>query len=343
MVILGVTGSIMEFEPELDRLLHPQLCYIAPEARVLSLSEIGDAASRKFSGEPVIAYLPSLSPDLSSQVLLPSGIAYVNQHTGEVLGMRTRGQTFVGYVRELHVRLVGGSFGRNIVRLSGIVMLFSLASGLYLWWPIKRVSIRGKWGTKRLWFDLHNAVGILSLLPLAILAATGTIIGFEDQVGPLIYKLTHTSPMHIARPTPPEPLPGATAISPDEAVAIARTCIPGAIPYRVQMPKYGGLYVVALWNPRERVAGDGNVVVLDPYSGHVVSLSRSSDLSRGDRVLATNEAIHTGSILGMPSRIVVWLASTMVFVQAWSGLFMWLGGNRAKLAPSRPVNEKGVS
>jgi uncharacterized iron-regulated membrane protein len=81
MVILGVTGSIMTFEPELDRFLHPQLSYITPLERVLPLSEIGDAASRRFSGAPVVAYLPSLSPNLSSQVVLPSGNAYVNQHT----------------------------------------------------------------------------------------------------------------------------------------------------------------------------------------------------------------------------------------------------------------------
>jgi uncharacterized iron-regulated membrane protein len=322
MLILGVTGSIMEFEPELDRLLHPELSYITPEGRVLPLSELGDAASRRFGGEPVVAYLPSLSPNLSSQVVLPSGIAYV---------------------REVHVRLADGSFGRNILRLSGIAMLLSLGSGLHLWWPIKQVRIQGKWGTRRLWFDLHNAVGIFSLLPLAILAATGTIIGFEDQLGPLIYKPTRSSPINIARSAPPKPTAGATAITPDEAVAIACAHIPGAIPYRVQMPKYGGLYVVALLNPTDRIAGDGNAVALDPYYGHVVSLSRSSDLSRGDRVLAANEAIHTGNILGMPSRIAVWLATIMVLVQVCSGLFMWLGGYRAKRAASRPTNQKGVS
>jgi len=80
MVILGVTGSIMEFAPELDRLLHPQMSYVTPGGRVLSLSEIGDAASRRFSGETVVAYEPSLYPDLSSMVVLPSGIAYVNQY-----------------------------------------------------------------------------------------------------------------------------------------------------------------------------------------------------------------------------------------------------------------------
>jgi uncharacterized iron-regulated membrane protein len=181
------------------------------------------------------------------------------------------------------------------------------------------------------------------LLPLAVLAATGTIIGFEDQLGPLIYKLTRSSPINITHSAPPKPAAVATAITPDEAVAIACAHIPGAIPYRVQMPKYGGLYVVALLNPTDRIAGDANVVALDPYYGHVVSLSRSSDLSRGDRVLAANEAIHTGNILGMPSRIAVWLATTMVLVQVCSGLFMWLGGYRAKRAASRPKNQKGVS
>lgn len=351
MVILGVTGSIMEFEPELDRSFHPQLSYIRPEGRVLSLSEIGDAVSRRFSGEPVVAYLPSLSPNLSSQVVLPSGIAYVNQYTGQVLGMRTRGQTFLGYVRSLHVRLAGGQLGRNIVRWSGVAMLLSLASGLYLWWPIKQIRIRGKWSSRRLWFDLHNAIGIFSLLPLVMLAATGTVLGFEDQLAPLIYKLTRSSPIQTSRDTSRdtsraavrEPVAGAKSLTPDEAVAIARTQMPGAVPYRVQMPKYGGLYVVALVYPQDRVAGEDNLVALDPYYGDVVSLSRSSELSLGDRLLAMNETIHTGSILGMPSRIAVWLASIMVFVQAFSGLIMLLYRKKILFAAGESARQESVS
>lgn len=332
MVILGITGSIMEFEPELDRSLHPQLSYITPGRRVLSLTEIGDAVSRRFGDEPVVAYLPSLSPGLSSQVILPSGIAYVNQYTGEVLGERARGQTFLGYVRALHVRLAGGDFGRTILKWSAPAMLLSLGSGLCLWWPIKQVRVRGKWGGRRLWFDLHNAVGILFLLPLAMLAVTGTVLGFEDQIAPVIYRLTGSHPMHATRSAVPEPAATATPITPDDAVAIARACMPGAVPYRVQMPKYGGVYQVALLNQRDKIAGDRNVVVLDPHQGNVVSLSRSSDLSPGERILVMNEAIHTGSIFEMPSRIAVWLTSTAVFVQASSGLIMWL--YRKKIVPA---------
>jgi uncharacterized iron-regulated membrane protein len=341
MVILGVTGSIMEFEPELDRSLHSQLSYITPARRVLSLSEIGGAASRRFGGEPVVAYLLSPSPMVSSQVVLSSGVACVNQYTGEVLGERTRGQTFLGFVRELHVHLAIGVFGRHIVKWSAIVMLVSLASGLYLWWPIKRVRIRGRWGNRRWWFDLHNAIGIVSLLPLALLATTGTLLGFEDQLAPAIYKLTSSHPTHTIRSAVREPPPGATSITPDEALAIARTYMPGATPYRVQMPRYGGVYQIAMLFSHDEVTGDRNLVVLDPY-GNLVSVSRSHDLSRGERILALNEAIHTGSIFGMPSRITVWLASTMVFVQALSGLFMWLHRKKIISAAGECTKEEGV-
>ena len=219
-------------------------------------------------------------------------------------------------------------------------MILSLASGLYLWWPMKQVRVRGDWRGRRFWFGVHNAVGIFLLLPLAMLATTGIVLGFEDQVGPMIYKLTSSGPTQAVRAAPRVPQAGARPITPDEAVAIAQDRIPGAVPYRVQMPNYGGVYQVALRNPEDRVAGERNLVVLDPYYGSVLSLSRSGDLSRGDRVLAMNEALHTGDVLGMPTRIAVWLASTLLLIQAASGLLMWLGRSRVMPASGRSTKQE---
>jgi uncharacterized iron-regulated membrane protein len=322
MVILGVTGSIIEFEPELDRLFHPHLSFVIPGSRILSLSEMGDAVSQRFGGEPVVAYLPSLSPGLSYQVVLPRGIAYVNQYTGEVLGLRERGQTFLGYMRALHVRLAMGNVGRNIVRWSGAGMVFSLMSGLYLWWPIKQVRIRGDWRSRRFLFDLHNSVGIFSFLVLTLLAATGTVIGFEDQFEPLIHKLTSSAQLQTTRATIPERTPGELPITPEQAVTIARTEIPGAVPYRVQMPKYGSLYQVELESSNDGIGSGRNVVALDPF-GNLVSVTRSGDSSTEERVLGINQALHTGVILGMPGRVAVALASAMVTLQVSSGLLLW--------------------
>jgi uncharacterized iron-regulated membrane protein len=324
MVILVVTGGIMEFEPELDRSLHPQLSHVVPGTRVRSLGEIGDAVSSRFGGEPVVAFVPSLLPTLPYQVLLSRGVVYVNQYTGEILGERMRGQSFLGYVRALHSRLALGSFGGKIPRWSAAAMFLSLTSGLCLWWPTKRFRIPGKLNGRPFWRDLHNSIGIFSLLPLTMLAATGTVLGFEDQIAPMISKLSGSSPTQIARKQPLVPDSVAASITPDEAVRIARSYVPNAEPYRIQMPRYGGVYQIALVSPRDRITGDRNVVVLNPLDGSLLLLSRSSDLSRGDRILAINEAIHTGSILGMPSRIGVFLASAMGLVQVSSGIIIWL-------------------
>lgn len=339
MVILGVTGSIMEFEPELDRISHPHLSYVTPDARILPLSEIGAAVSRRFNGEPVVAFIPSTSPQLSSQVLLQSGIAYVNQHTGEILGERTRGQTFLGYVRSLHVRLASGDFGRTVLKWSAAGMLVSLMSGLYLWWPLKRIRIRGKGASRRLWFDLHNSIGFLSLLPLALLAATGAILGFEGQMAPVIYRVTGSQPTQVQPWQVHKPTANARMLTPDEAVAIARPYMAGAAVYRVQMPEYGGVYQIALLYSSDQAAGDRNLVVVDPYDGSILSISRSSQLSRGDRALATNEAIHIGSIWGMPSRILAWIASMIVPLQVLSGVILWLQRKRFFQHAKAPSNE----
>ena len=97
-----------------------------------------------------------------------------------------------------------------------------------------------------LWAELHNCVGILSLLPLILLAATGVMLGFERQLAPLVYRVTASRPITMSRSFVSVHQPGALTITPDQAVAIARGLVPNAVPYRVQMPRYGGVYQVAL-------------------------------------------------------------------------------------------------
>ena len=332
MVIQGITGSIMAFEPELDRAFHPHLAYIRPGTRVLSLKQISDSVSRQLGGEPIVAFEPSLSAELTYEVLLPSGIAYVNQYTGQVLGVRVRGQTVLGYIRELHVRLGVGAIGRDVLRGSAVAALVSVLSGLYLWWPTKRIRIRLAGNSRRFWLDMHSVVGICSVIPLALLAASGLVLGFEDQAAALIHSAL------VQRTAEPRPAPvsgpqrratsGTPMIEPDAALAIAASRMPGAVPYRIQMPQYGGLYRIELVDLQDRVAGSRNVVALDPTDGTIVSLSRSADLSRADCILAANEAVHTGNILGLPGRVVASLASMIIFVQAISGALIWFHRNR---------------
>jgi len=322
----------MVFEPELDRALHPRLAYVRPGPDVHSLAELGSTVSQRFNSEPVVAYFLASEPDLAWQVALPSGIVYVNQHTGEILGERSRGQTFLGFVHEVHVRLGGGEFGKDILRWSTLATLVSLATGLYLWWPAKRVRVRRNGSGRSLWVDLHNTIGIIALAPLALIVGTGVLLGFENELAPAVERIIASRPSAVTRFRQASAQMSAPAITPDQAVAIARRVMPDAVPYRLQMPKYGGSYRVALLDPRRSIAADHNVVVLDS-SGNVLSKIQSSDLSEGDRLFAANEEIHTGSIWGLPTRVAACFTSLAAVVQVSSGWLMWLYRKKLISAP----------
>ena len=325
VVLLGATGSILAFEPELDRWVYRDISYVKPGGKTLSLVEIGNAISRKYPGESIVAYLPSPAPDFPTGVILSRGMISVNPYTGDVLGMRTRGQSFLGVVRALHVRLAIGSVGRGILDWSCVAILLSALSGLYLWWPVKRMRIGGRLWSARFWYDLHSSIGFFSLVPVLLLAVTGTVIGFREQVGQLIVRSSNPKTTNSeGEPSVPGPQSQRGPISPDEAVSIARAQLPGAVAYRLQTPQYGGLYVVALEFPHNRISGKRNFISLDPSSGRIISARLSSALSAPEWFMAVNGAIHTGSIWGLSSRIVASLASLLLPLQAVSGLLIWL-------------------
>src|SRR5438034_3534028 len=89
IISLGVSGSIMAFEDQLDHLFHPQLFRVAPQAQPRTLAELGATASSLFPREHVASYGLSSSPDLSYAVVFGSGTVFVNQYTGAILGVRS--------------------------------------------------------------------------------------------------------------------------------------------------------------------------------------------------------------------------------------------------------------
>jgi len=325
VVVLGATGAILAFEPELDRMSHRQTSYVKPGDRSLSLVEIGNAISLRYPGESIIAYLPSSAPDFSMHVILSRGIVSVNPYTGQVLGLRTRGQSFLGIVRALHVRLAKGEIGRAIVKWSTFATLLSVISGLYLWWPVKRMRIVGRLRSARFWYDLHSSVGFFSLLPVVVLAATGMVIGFEDQAKWFIDNVTSARAINNRESVAAPVLKlERNQISPDQAVTLASAQMPGAVISRVQMPQFGGSYVVALNDRQNRFTGEQNFISLDPSSGRIISVRLSSSLSSGQRFMALNDAIHTGNIWGMATKTVALVTSLVLPLQAVSGLLIWL-------------------
>src|SRR5271156_1870035 len=231
-VVLGITGSILAFELPLDHVLNAKLSYIRPSPRDLPLSQILRSVQASFPSDGIAAVTFAGSPNLAWQVALPSGIAYVNPHTGQVLGLRGRGQTFLGFARRLHVSLASGNIGRSTIRWSNLAALLLLISGLGLWWRDGRIRLHGFDGTRRFWSDLHKAIGVVFSALLLIASGTGAFISFEGPVSRAIGAFKGSDQIMPSHRLLPQPRRGTTYTEPDQALTVAQALLPNDAPSR---------------------------------------------------------------------------------------------------------------
>jgi uncharacterized iron-regulated membrane protein len=337
-VVLGMTGSILAFEQPLDHVLNAKVSYISPSPRDLPLSQILRSVQSSYPTDGIAAVTFAESPNLAWQVALPSGIAYVNPHTGQVVGLRSRGQTFLGFARRVHVNLASGNIGRSAIQWSNLATLLLLISGLGLWWRDGRIRLHSFDGTRRFWSELHKATGLVFLALFLIASGTGAFISFEGPVSQAIRAFRGSDPSMSSRLLDSQSKSGTTYIEPDRALILAQAVLPKDAPLRMQMPAYGGTYKISMVEHHFMRSDVERVVTLDPYSGKILFISSDADLSFAQRLFATNEAVHTGSAFGVMGRALMALAGIMVLPQAVSGFMMWwkrvMTKARNKLHPS---------
>jgi uncharacterized iron-regulated membrane protein len=343
IVTLGLTGSIMAFEPELSRLQHWRIAHVTPHGTPLTLEEIDNALRRASPNRDISGYVLSDRPDLSYQVMIERQLVYVDQYSGQVLGTINEGMDFLGFVHQFHLRLAlldkGREFGETTVRWSALAALFLLISGVYLWWPSKRFGIGGGARTAKFWFDLHNSFGIVSLVFVLLLVLTGLVISFEAQTTPFLYRISHSQPPRWPR-LQVAPVPGRTPIRPDQALATARATAPGATPFLVTVPHGNQVYQIFLRYPEDRTPGGRTRIAVDPYSGNMLMVIDSRRAPAGYRLVNLNRALHTGDVLGIPSKIVVSLASLIMPFQLLTGLVMWTKRRRTESKASAVANTR---
>lgn len=339
IVVLGVTGCILAFETELDHLFHARLYYVTPRPDVLSLADIDRVVAKSYPGVQIKSHTLARSPELSYQVDTDKGTVFIDEYSGKILGLMTEvdfATAALNFVHSVHIRLTPTSssdFGKTIVKWVAVVILFLILSGLYLWWPVKRLGVKKATSGFRFWFDLHNTVGIFSLVFLFVLTVTGIVIGFDDQTRPIFYSMTSSRPNLVYnRQTfkSEPPLPGADAISADQALSIARNALPEAVPFSINVPGPHDPYLIKASYPEDLTSGGRSQLILDQYTGQVLAAESSRTPPAGTGIVTTNRAIHTGDIFGLPGKTVMSLASLTLVAQSVTGVMMWWRRRRKK-------------
>jgi uncharacterized iron-regulated membrane protein len=324
LLISGVSGTVLAFSDEIDAFLQPSIFKVTPQAQRIRVTQLAASAAAVLHPEDIITvYVPSVRPDRSywftvmpSHHRLPRQV-FVNQYTGKVLGNLSVVR-FTVIMKALH----------NEMAFSSIFLMFLAPSGLYLWWPLKRIGIKSSAGFRRLSFDLHNSLGFFSSLFMFGFAATGAYMALERWTVPMTIAMTQSKP--VWRTVASQPKTGVQPISADLACSVAQNALPGASILWVSIPREPrAVYLVKMRFPEDHSDNGGSVVLIDQFSGNTLDVV-STRSNSAQRVVVLNRAIHTGAIGGDTGRLLAALASLTLPLQVITGGWLWWTKRRSR-------------
>lgn len=340
--LIGLTGSLSVYREELDSLFNPHLQLETTQDQALSLDKIIAAVRRanpdrhgawtlELPREPngaITAWFekPKESVDAFYAPLMVS----VNPYTAEILDGRFWGQTFCTWILDLHTHLQLGNTGRNAIAVLGCLLLTSVISGLYLWWPGWRrlkaaFSLRHDAGLMRFLFDLHRLLGLTSAGFLVLSALTGVHLAYPQ----LLETLTAASGMGHGDAGPnvrSTAIPNERPVSLSEAIVVARGPFPSSEVRRITTPVGDlGTYRINLRQRNEiNQHHPFTTVWVDRWSGQIRDVQNPTKFSAGQTLTTWLWPLHTGEAFGAGGRLLWFFVGLTPAILYVSGLMHWL-------------------
>jgi uncharacterized iron-regulated membrane protein len=353
MIMIGVTGSVLVFRPELERLfgLKPwqQFRTNGPIADIATVVENLRAAYPRAHIVSVDA--PGENDATFVAVLQGRGQVKVacDPKQGKVLGPFPRGRNWLDVVQELHETLLVPQRGRGRM-WNGVGAAFLLllnATGMAIWWPgirnwrrALKVDLARGW--RRINFDLHVSAGFWTILIASFWAVSGIYFGWPRQIFQFVNSL---SPVITARPPAISITPESPAAGLDLRALVERasTVDPGTTFGGVAFP-YGPRAPLAILMRRRNSPGYEYVdtVYFNPSTGAYISTWRYGvNHSLGDWIIWSQVPLHFGTYWGLGVKIVWATAGLAIPLLTVTGLLMYwnrvLRRKWKRLGKSRPA------
>ena len=337
---LGVSGSILAFDGEIDRALNPGLTWINSGTAHLTLKEMIAKLKAAYPGYDVAGIEPSEHNDVAWNALLTNdtrehSIAF-NPYNGTVLGDESAHNNFTGYVHQFHIRLLAGKTGSNIVTAAAVILLILAITGLVLWWPRKLFTVSWRSSWKKLNLEAHQVLGLYTSAFLMVFALSALVIHWDDAVQHLVNRLAGSSSEpqfpRLKPLQPDKPAPDFDAIvetahkaEPDARVTAIFT---DSNPVRIIMK-----------HPDDHTPAGRTNVFIDAYKDRNVLIADWRTGSPGLRwVKLWNREVHTGDIGGLPTRILASVISLSLPMMTITGPLIWWNRRRKRL-PERELQQ----
>lgn len=344
LAIVGTTGALLSFEPQILRLLNPGVLVITPETGpMLSPAELYQRVSAARPGQSVQTLTLSGAADRPAQVSYakpgsPRGESvWVQPYTGELLP-EERGHDTMHLIEDIHRKLLADKVGKAVTGASALILVFMALSGLYLRWARRPRGLRGWFLLRRgikgrafLW-QLHAVGGTWVMLIFVFSAGTGLFWSYDWYKDGVVSVL--------GAEAPPKKRPGGGRDRPEPVAAeqFAERMATVWPAFQAQVPAYASAAI--------SVDGiNGKAVKIDyvlpdavherarntlkiTADGRIKDSELFAEQAWGQRIFSSWKMLHTGQYWGWAGQLLLMLSSLSMLVFFYIGVRLYFTGVR---------------
>ena len=310
---LSLTGAAAVFIPEIDAAIQRHYYDAASTASPTGIPHFGQSIDSLVSRYPDYRSLAITLPHQSGQAVQVDLITaredgtarydfFIDGGTDRLLGERNHQNSLANYLRQMHVRLYEGNWGRQLVGIGGLALAVVSITGLIIYgnfmkrqaWP----AVRSQTNIRIIMADWHKLIGISSLAFNLVIALTGAWLGLQPW---LMRWLDISTPNRYAATTIMEPAADrALAVDWPAMLVAARKEFPDLHPRRI-VPSADGSATVTI---RGNITGaiyerDINYIVLSKTNQQPLFTYDVRQQPFGHKFYFIQEALHFGDFGGL--------------------------------------------
>lgn len=357
VLVVCITGCIWVFNEEITAVLEPRTVVEKRNTPVLLPSELGKIANSLYPSKKVsyVIYQQGRTVNIGVGGRREGGATLkVNPYSGEIISNKQSKKGEVDFFRFI---LNGHRFlwmpveiGRPIVNYGTLIFVILLITGLVWWYPkkwnkkTKEKSFQIKWGGsfKRVNLDLHNVLGFYSMLFLLAIGLTGMVYGIKWYSESMYWATSGGKSLGEFSRLTSDSLQANKFYTPEKAIDKAFVFA------MKENPKSEGFYYTFPDTARKKstinitvypTAGQFYNNKSYQFDQHTLKQLKGTnpvydvdyeEAGFGSRLRKMNYDIHVGSILGLPGKVLAFLASLIGASLPVTGFLVWWGRKYGK-------------
>ncbi|MEO3408429.1 PepSY-associated TM helix domain-containing protein [Mucilaginibacter sp. CAU 1740] len=266
---------------------------------------------------------------------------YIDPYNGKVLGKIDMRYDWIHLLRVIHQQLLlNYKAGHWLIAVASLIIFISIITGVVLWFRKKKAAFKQrftiKWRARwrRVNYDIHNLGGFYTHLLIFLLAATGLVWSFDWWANG-IYRLLGDDPKTVFTHQQ-KVQAGNRHLNGDPLDAVCHdaltkrlnwTLLYIAMPGSGEEPDTDQFSVFLNFNDHGGWDESDNYGY-NKHTGILVSQNLMEHKTIGEKWRNSNYAIHTGSIYGLPNKILASVTTMFCALLPITGYLIWWGRRR---------------